>query len=146
MLASRYLFINIITMMGLIYVNMIGKNADDKFIYEFYFSDEPEMAWGVDWDQKTPSICNISVPQRMNYDTIKILKTTIVLDVAQKNNCFSMQDCKDGVLAIAWENIDGYDEYPEDGRIVLPFGVEFDDTKDMLSKRGMFFEEDNDEF
>ena len=131
-------------MLGLIYVNIIGENAEGEIIYEFYFSEEPEMAWGIDWDQKPPSICNISVPQKMNYDVIKVLKTNIILEVSQKNSCFSMQDCKDGIIPVAWENIDWYDEYPENGRIVLPFGVDMLVVKDMLSNRALFFDGDND--
>jgi hypothetical protein len=127
-------------MQSLIYVNIIGKNAEDEYVYEFYFSDEPEMAWGVDWDIKPAAICNLSVPQKMNYDVIKILKTNITLSVAQKNSCFSMQDCKDGIIPIAWENIDGYDEYPEEGRIVLAFGVELKNVEQMLNKRSLMFE------
>jgi hypothetical protein len=51
-----------------------------------------------------------------------------------------MQDCKDGIIPIAWENIDGYDEYPEEGRIVLAFGVELKNVEQMLNKRSLMFE------
>lgn len=129
-------------MQNLIYVNIVGKNADDEYVYEFYFSEEPEMCWNVDWDIKPASICNLSVPQKMNYDVIKTLKTDIILSVAQKNSCFSMQDCKDGIVPVAWENIDLYTAYPEDGRVVLPFGMELSIVEQTLSKRGLFFEGD----
>lgn len=134
-------------MQSLIYVNIVGKNAEDEYVYEFYFSDDPEMAWGVDWDIKPATICNLAVPQKQTYDIIKTLKTEMVLTVAQKNSCFSMQDCKDGILPIAWEDIDGYDEYPEEGRIVLPFAINMDDIDEIFSKRNLNFEGENkDEF
>jgi len=129
-------------MQSLIFVNLIGKNAEDEFVYEFYFSDEAEMAWGIDWEIKPSSICNLSVPKKMNYDIIKTLKTEISLCVAQKNSCFSMQDCKDGIVPIVWENIDGYDEYPDEGRIVFPFASTIEDVEEMLSKRNLLFDGD----
>ena len=133
-------------MQSLIYVNIIGKNSEDEFVYEFYFSDEPDIAWGVDWDVRPASICNLSVPQKANYTMIKTLVTNIVLSVAQKNSCFSMQDCRDGVIPVAWEDIDGYDEYPEDGRIVLPFGIEFNDVEAVLASMNLVFNKEKDEF
>ena len=129
-------------MENLIYVNLMGKNADDEFLYEFYFSDDIEMVWDIDWDVKPAVICNLSVPQKVNYNTIKLLKTNILLNVSQKNSCFSMQDCRDGIIPVAWEDIDGYDEYP-DGRIVLPFGIEMGELENKLSIRSLAFETEN---
>lgn len=133
-------------MLGLIYVNVLGKNSDREYVYEFYFSDEPEMVWGIDWDIKPSSICNLEPPEKRNYNFIKILKTDFILNVAQKNCCFSMQDCKDGIIPIAWENIDDAEEYPEDGRFVFKFGLDITETEIILMKRNLFFEgnENND--
>lgn len=130
-------------MLGLIYVNIIGKNSEDAYIYEFYFSQDTETAWAVDWDVKPCSICNLAVPENTVYDTIKILKTKYPLNVAQRNSCFSFQDCKDGIIPVAWENIDDAEEYPEDGRFIFPFGFEIDYVEEMLARRGLFFEGDN---
>lgn len=127
-------------MSDLIYVNTLGINSDELYTYEFYFSDESDIAWGVDWDIKPASICNLSVPRKMMYDEIKILKTDIIFNVAQKNSCFSMQDCKDGIIPIAWENIDGYEEYPEDGRLVFDFGEDLNSIENKLLKRNLNFE------
>lgn len=127
----------------LVFVNMLGKNSEEEIIYEFYFSEDPEMAWGVDWDQKPSSICNIEVPKKMNYELIKLLKTDIVLITAQKNSCFSMQDCKDGVIPSAWEDIDEYDEYPENGRLVFAFASSLDDIENKLTLRGLSFDSDD---
>ena len=127
-------------MRELIYVNIIGNNSEEELVYEFYFSDEAEMAWGMDWEYRPATVCNIGIPQRMNYDSIKIVRSKIILTVAQKNSCFSMQDCKDGVIPIAWENIDGYEDYPDDGRMVLPFGTDIDSVEFILNSRGMFFD------
>lgn len=130
-------------MLGLIYVNIIGKNSENEYMYEFYFSEEPDMAWGTDWDIKPAAICNLEVPQKQTYDIVKTLRTEYIFNVAQKNSCFSYQDCKDGILPVAWENIDNLEEYPEDGRFVFPFGCEIFDVEQALSKRDLLFENSN---
>lgn len=127
-------------MLGLIYVNTIGKNSDSEYVYEFYFSENVETAWGCDWEVKPCVICNLEVPQKLVYDEIKILKTNTILDLAQKNSCFSYLDCKDGILPVAWENIDDADEYPEDGRFIFPFGFEIQYVEQTLARRGLTFE------
>lgn len=130
-------------MESLIFVNKLGKNSDEKWVYEFYFSNDAEMTWGFDWDVKPATICNISTPQKMEYDFIKILKTEVDLNVAQKNSCFSMQDCKDNIIPVAWENLDEAEEYPEEGRFVFPFSITIDDVEKALALRNLTFEDDD---
>lgn len=129
----------------LIYVNIIGKNSEDEYMYEFYFTDDPEVAWGTDWDIKPAVICNLGVPQKQTYDMIKTFKSEFVLSVAQKNSCFSMLDCKDGIIPVAWENIDGYEEYPENGRLIFPFGISLTEVENKLSIRDICFDGNNNE-
>ena len=124
----------------LVFINMLGKNSDEDYIYEFYFSHEPELFWGLDFEVKPASICNIKVPDKMTYEKIETLKTDILLNLSQKNCCFSMQDCKDKIIPVAWENLDNCEEYPEDGRIVFPFGMDIDDINIILAKRNIAFE------
>lgn len=129
-------------MQSLIYVNKLGKNSEDTYTYEFYFSEEPEMTWGMHWDNKPASINNITTIEKQNYDFVKILKTNISFDLPQRNSCFSMQDMKDGIIPVAWENIDGYEEYPDNGRIVFPFGIPQTDVEINLAKRDLVFDKD----
>ena len=68
---------------------------------------------------------------------IHIVRTTMKFDLAQKCNCFSMQDCIDGCIALAWENIDDYEEYPENGRLVFNFGEAFEDVERKFALRGV---------
>ena len=72
------------------------------------------------------------------YEYVKELKTEIILDLAQDNSCFSMQDCRDNIIALAYENIDDYEEYPDEGRIVIHFGESIDEVEKMLAKRNLF--------
>jgi hypothetical protein len=54
-----------------------------------------------------------------------------------------MQDCKDGIMPVVWENIDGYDEYPDEGRVVFPFASPITEVEAMFSKRNLIFDEDD---
>jgi len=124
----------------LVYVNKLGKNSEDNYTYEFYFTDDPEYFWITDADTKPASICNLGVPEKSVYDTIKILKTKIKFDLAKDSSSHSFMDCKDLILSLLWENIDGYESYPEEGRIVFPFGLVISEIEITLAKRNMVFE------
>lgn len=118
----------------LIYINKLGLNSNGKNTYELYFSDEPDFAWGIDWECKPASVCNLTIPDKSIYELTKTLETELILNTAQNNSCFSMQDCKDGIIPLAWECIDDYEEYPKN-RIILPFGMPIEDLEYLLSKR-----------
>ena len=49
-----------------------------------------------------------------------------------------MQDCRDKIIALASENLDEAEEYPEEGRIIIHFGDKIDDVEQMLAKRNLF--------
>ena len=67
-----------------------------------------------------------------------IVRTNIVFDLIQHNGCFGMQDCMDGIVAVAWENIDDYDEYPEDrGRLFFHFGETYENVEKKLALCGI---------
>ena len=48
-----------------------------------------------------------------------------------------MQDARDHCIALASENLDNAEEYPEKGRIVVMFGDYIDDIERMLAIRDM---------
>lgn len=127
------------TNLKVIYVLDVGKDADNKNIYHFLLSENCEDTFAEGWDEK-PS-CNINneilKPDDSQYEYIKQLKTDIKLDLAQDSCCTSLQDCKDMIIALAYENLDEAEEYPEEGRIVIHFGDYIDDVETMLAKRDM---------
>jgi len=127
-------------MQYLVYVNKVGINSDNNFTYEFYFSEEPEMAWSIDWDVKPSYSANLGVLEERNYDSIETLKTEIIFGISNKSTCFSMQDVKDQVVSLCHEDISGYEEYPEQGRLVFPFGISKQDVEIKLAKRDLAFE------
>lgn len=126
--------------MYLIYINKIGKNWKDEFIYEFIFSDSIDEIDGEDWDSY-PAAGNPSPP---NVDFIKkvgTLTTTLNLDVIQNSESFSIWDSVDGVISMAWENLDGYEEYPET-RLFFKFGEPINSVDDKLYERDLILKYD----
>lgn len=123
---------------SLVFINKMGTNIDGFNIYEFLFSNEPETVWCENWNVKSAGVCGKIPPDESTYDKVKVLQTNIVLDVAQENMCFSMQDCIDQIIALGYENLDNPDlPYPEDGRLVFKFGENVKDVEFKLAKRGM---------
>lgn len=125
----------------LVYIEPIGKNLMDWYEYEFIFSETPDIVWGLNWEQTIPSICGDLRPDSSTYSYSKRLKTNIPLKVAQQNSCFSMQDVIDGILALSWEDISDYDEYPEKGRLIFRFGERYIDVENKLASRHQLFSE-----
>lgn len=123
----------------IIYIQHIGKNSEGYNIYHFLLSENDEDTFMEDWAEKPAS--NIPndrlIPDESQYEYIKELKTDIILDLMQDNTCFSFQDCRDQIVALAYENLDDAEIYPEPFRVVIHFGDYIDDVERMLAKRDM---------
>lgn len=124
----------------LLFINYIGKDLDDKNLYEFLFGTEKqkEVFWGEDFEQKPAGICNDLTPMEDSFEDVRKIRVKFKLDLAKDSCCYSMSDCIDGVIALAWENIDNYDEYPTDGRFIVQFGESFEVVEDKLANKGTF--------
>lgn len=131
--------------LALVYVRPIGKNSNDFYEYEFFFSENPETVWGEDWNVICPSACNDLTPTSDMYSIVKRLKTIIPLQCAQENSCFSMADVIDGILALCFENINDYPEYPEPYRLVFKFAEPYKEVEDALAGRQQLFIDDDSE-
>jgi len=106
----------------LLFVRLIGEENDGYYRYEFMFTDNPDEAWGENFEYKPCCLVNELVPSEEYITEVHIVKTKIKLDLIQNNCCFGMQDAMDGIVAMAYENMDTYENYPEDGRLVFMFG------------------------
>jgi hypothetical protein len=122
----------------LCFINLIGEDIDSNYTYEFLFTENLDDFWGDDFEQKPAGLCNNLSPIDGTFNTVIKTKIKFKLDLVQNNTCLSIQDCIDGVIALAWENIDEYESYPEDGRIVFHFGDSFESVEDKLARRGTF--------
>jgi len=104
----------------LIYVNMVGKNYEGKFLYEFIFSDTTKNIDGDEWDT-FPASGRPEAPHDHFIKKVGRLESELKLDVVQNSDTFAVWDAVDGVIALAWENINAYDSYPEK-RLCFKFG------------------------
>lgn len=122
-----------------VYVVSVGTDSDGLNIYHLLISEDADNVWGECWEQQPAgNVPNkILMPEQNQFSYIKELKTEISLNLAQDNTCYSMQDCRDGIVALAYEDISSYDDYPEPFRIVIHFGDLTNDVDAMLSERGL---------
>ena len=122
---------------SLLFIRLIGEENDGYYRYEFIFTDNPDEAWGDDWEYKPSGLVNTLIPSDEYITEIHIVKTKIKFDLIQYNMCFSMQDCMDGCVALAIENMDLYDNYPEDGRLFFMFGETLEDVERKLALKNI---------
>ncbi len=123
----------------LAFINALGKDVNGYINYEFLFTEDIDDVWGEDWEVKPAGICNISSLESNLYNKNYILETNLILELAQNCNCFSMNDCTDGIIPLCWEDISDYEEYPEDGRFIVHFGENLADVNYKLAQKGLNF-------
>ena len=54
--------------------------------------------------------------------------------MVQKSDTFAVWDAVDGIIALAWEDISDYDEYP-DSRLYFKFGEDIKSVEDKLYEK-----------
>jgi len=118
---------------NLCFIRLIGEENDGYYRYEFIFTDNIDEVFGENFEYKPAGLVNDLIPSDEYITEIHIVKTKIKFDLVQNNMCFGMQDCMDGIVALAFENIDEYENYPEDGRLFFMFGESFDDVERKLA-------------
>lgn len=119
----------------LIFVNIVGKDYKGNFIYEFIFSDTTTDIDGEEWDVY-PASGRPEVPHENFIVNVGRLETEIKFDVIQNSDTFAVWDAVDGVIALAWENINFYDAYPEK-RLCFKFGETIKDVNDKLYEKDL---------
>ena len=119
--------------MKLVYINKIGQNWKGNYIYEFLFSDVVEDIDGEGWDSY-PSSGNPEPPEGRFVKETGLLNTTLKLDLVQESDSFAMWDAVDGIVAMSWENMEGYDDYPEK-RLFFSFGEDIESVNDKLYEK-----------
>ena len=119
--------------LNLCFIRLIGAENDGYYRYEFIFTNDIDNAYGEEFDQKPACLVNDLMISDEFITEIHVVKMKIKLDLIQDNCCFSISDAMDGILAIAWENMDEYDEYPEDGRIFFKFGETIEEVENKLA-------------
>ena len=123
--------------MQLYFIRLIGIEDNDFYRYEFFFADNANASLVENYDYK-PCCLNKNVKPIVDETTvIYTIKTRIKLSFIQDSCCMSYKNAIDQVVAIAWESLDGYDEYPQDGRLVFHFGEEKEDIERKLALKNI---------
>ena len=121
--------------MKLVYINKVGQNWKGNFIYEFLFSDILKKIDGEGWESY-PASNNPQPPDEKFINKTGALVTEMKLEIVQESDSFAMWDAVDGVIALAWENLEGYDEYPE-SRLFFSFGEEIKSVESKLYEKDL---------
>jgi hypothetical protein len=129
--------------MYLLYVHKIGTDYNGNVTYQFLFNEDKEVEIDEpDWDAypanglpNPPSIELIHKVGELILGSV-IDEDDLILDVAQENSYFSMYDAVDGVVSLAWENIENRETYP-DNRLFFKYGLSLDEVEDILYSRDL---------
>ena len=119
----------------LVYINKIGVNYKGNFLYEFIFSNTTENVDGDNWDTY-PASGRPEPPHSNFIKKVGVLETDIVLELIQDSDTLAVWDAVDGVIALAYENINGYDTYPE-SRLHFHFGEKIKEIEDKLYEKDL---------
>jgi hypothetical protein len=122
----------------LIYVNMVGKDYKGNLLYEFIFSDTIDNVDGEEWDTY-PASGRPEPPHENFIKKVGRLESELKLDVIQNSDTFAVWDAVDGVIALAWENINAYESYPEK-RLCFKFGEPIKNVADKLYENDLILE------
>lgn len=121
----------------LCFIRLIGEENDGYYRYELIFTDNIDEVFGEDFDQKPACLVNGLMVDDEYITEIHVVKMKIKLDLIQNSCCFSMSDCYDGIVSIAWQNLDDETEYPQDGRLFFKFGETFDEVENKLALKNI---------
>ena len=126
----------------LIFVKPICKNTDQTYEYDLFFSDTPDIVWGVDWEVNTPGLVTSDeiTPDSTTYNKVVRIKVPFPLKTIEETYCYSMEYAIARIIALSWIDIENMEEYPEKGRMVLYFGDTFEHVEGVLSEFGIFIE------
>jgi hypothetical protein len=114
---------------------MVGKDYKGNLIYEFIFSNTTNNIDGEEWDT-FPASGRPEPPHDNFIKNVGRLESELKLDVIQNSDTFAVWDAIDGVIALAWENINAYDAYPEK-RLCFKFGETLEDVDAKLYEKDL---------
>lgn len=124
----------------LAFVDYLGKSIEGEYIYRFDFTNNPDLVWG-EYFNVAPTII---IPDLQPENEVIVKSARIKLDkplnIAKKNGCFSMQDCFDGIISLAFTELTEEDTiYCNDEPLKFDFGETFDTVVEKLNNCGYNF-------
>lgn len=123
----------------LVYVKKACSNSDGSSEYDFFFSETPDVVWGVDWNIENPSSCTDLTPDKSTVSKVRRVKSSIPFKTFEEMTCYSMEYAIEEIVALAWIDITNMEEYPSEGRCVFHFGDSEQKTEELLGKQSLSF-------
>lgn len=118
----------------LCFVNLLGEESDGYYRYELFFINQIENFEII--EDNNPCCLSTDI-QPKTFNSIHTLKTKLKFDLIQNSCCFSFKHAELGIVALAWQNLDNEDEYPEDGRLFFKFGETLEEVEDKLAMKNI---------
>lgn len=121
--------------MKLIYIIKMGRDYKGFNLYQFLFSSHSRLG-EVSGDYWGSNPCNSS-PESPNNFVTKAYNLLMEgsLEMIQDNITFCMQDCKQGIIPLAWE--EDYNELEFDTRLNFKWAEEYNVVYDKLYERNL---------
>lgn len=121
----------------LLYINVLDKDWEGNNVFEFIFSDNTDVEdiKGENWDVY-PASNEPEPPLETQVKEVGECRTEVELGVIQESDTFCMYDAIDGVIALGWENLSEYEEYP-DNRLIFNYGEGIEEVKKKLYSRDL---------
>ena len=115
----------------LVFIDNVGTNLDDKYVYQLHFSETPEVVWGEFWNICPCSIVPTIIPDKATITQIYEVELDYEISTVVNNSCFSMQDCIDRIISLGW--IDFTEKINIEGRLIkFDFGEHFVETENKM--------------
>ena len=124
--------------MKLVFINFVGTNFKGINIYEFLFHyGDVKYVSGEDWDSY-PADGNPQPPIEYVNAAYKF-ETDINFELIQDHESFDMDDCKDGVISMAWEDVKDLDVEVHK-RMFFSYGEDKQSVEIKLYERDLYLE------
>ena len=114
----------------LTYINSIGTDWNGAYVYEFIFTDNIENVEGEDWDA-IPANKHPKPPNQEYVSCVFEVRLDIELTLIQNSKLYSFFDSVDNAIALGFDNLLQYEEYPEE-RFIFNFSDDFEVIKDFF--------------
>lgn len=113
----------------IVFIENIGDDNEGKYFYRLLFSVDPDIVWGNNFNITPAGIIPDLEPDPATISKEYLLTTNIKLGTAVESTWFSLQDCIDGIISLAFTT--------EGDKIInIPFGMEFEKVEEYASWAG----------
>ena len=121
----------------LAFVNEMGTDMEGRPVYTLHFTTDTESVWGEYFNVAPASLANNLMVDENCITSRATVTMPRKVEIAARNNCFSMQDCIDGIIPLMFSPIDENTIAIDDIPFNLHFGEPFDEVEKKLSSIGV---------